>query len=61
MAGVGETTKGMLETRAIPWWAFTANGSAIDLSKITSITFEFGIPGTSAQGRVAIDDVEILP
>jgi hypothetical protein len=60
VAGVGETTKGMLESRSIPWWAFTANGSAIDLSTITSIGFEFGTPGTSAGGRVAIDDLEIL-
>jgi hypothetical protein len=57
--GLGVTTKGMLETRAIPWWAFAANGSSINLANVTSIRFEFGIAGTSPQGRVGIDDLEV--
>lgn len=54
-----ETTKGVMETFTFPWWAFVANGRALDLNHITSMKIDLGSPPSSAQGRVAIDDLEI--
>jgi hypothetical protein len=58
--GLTLTTKAAFETRVVPWWAFSANGSAVDLNHITEISFEFGGIATSPTGRIAIDDVEVL-
>ncbi len=53
------TTKGVFETFAFPWWAFVAEGQTIDLSSIVKIVLSFGSGSGSIQGRIAIDDVEI--
>ncbi|HXD32505.1 MAG TPA: hypothetical protein VN643_15390 [Pyrinomonadaceae bacterium] len=56
---MNETTKGVLESFTFPWWAFVANGRTLDLNHITSVKIDLGSPPSSAQGRVAIDDLEI--
>jgi hypothetical protein len=53
------STKAVFETRIIPWWAFVANGSVLDLSRIAEIRLDLGVAGVSSKGRIAIDDVEI--
>ncbi|MBP7112897.1 MAG: hypothetical protein KBA82_07970 [Nitrosomonas sp.] len=53
------STKAVFETRIIPWWAFVANGSVLDLSRIAEIRLDLGVAGVSPKGRIAIDDVEI--
>jgi len=50
-----QTTKAVLETFRFPWWAFVANGRAIDLSDVRSIRIE--LPAGAA--RIGIDQVEI--
>ena len=49
------TTKAAFETFTFPWWAFVANGQVLDLSKVTTVRFNF----TPPTGAVGIDDLEI--
>ena len=55
------TTKGTLETRSLPWWAFVANGTAFDLAAVKSVTIKVGGGDGSSTGRIAIDDLEVTP
>jgi len=38
---------------------FLNNGSGLDLTSIEAVRFEFGSTSGSAQGRIAVDDVEV--
>ncbi|MCE4555050.1 PKD domain-containing protein [Roseateles cellulosilyticus] len=49
------TTKAAFETFVFPWWAFVANGRALDLSQVATIRFNFALPA----GAVGVDDLEI--
>ncbi|MEM7305708.1 MAG: hypothetical protein AAF682_03505 [Planctomycetota bacterium] len=56
--GVGWANE--FETVRIPIQAFAYNNSGIDLSKVFVIGLEFGPSHGSAQGRIGLDDVELL-
>ncbi|TAJ18234.1 MAG: hypothetical protein EPO68_08260 [Planctomycetota bacterium] len=58
--GTGSGWAAEFETIRIPLQAFAANGSGIDLNKITVIGFEFGPSHGSAVGRIGLDQVELL-
>ena len=58
--GVGAGWSNEFETIRIPIQGFAHNGSGINMNKIFAIGFEFGPSHGSVQGRIGIDDVEIL-
>lgn len=47
------------ETVRIRLADFLTDGSAVDLNKLAAVRFQFGGTSGSAQGRIAIDDVEL--
>jgi hypothetical protein len=49
------------ETIRIQLAAFQNNGSGINLSDIHALRFEFANPGSTMQGRIGLDDVELVP
>ena len=54
---VGINTRSAMQTVRVPLRAFTANGSALNLSRLATIRFDFD---QSASGELIIDDVEFL-
>ncbi|MEK6373547.1 MAG: hypothetical protein AABO58_12715 [Acidobacteriota bacterium] len=54
-----DTTKGVLQTVAIPSWAFISAGRTLDLGQIVAIRVDVGDTGLSIEGTLAVDDVEI--
>jgi hypothetical protein len=57
-AGVGWANE--FETIRIPIEAFRYNNTVINLNSILAVGFEFGPTHGSTQGRIGIDDVELL-
>lgn len=60
-SGQGSGWANEFETVRIPLHAFDAEGTSLDLSEIVAVRFDLGGPFGSAQGRVGIDDLEVLP
>jgi hypothetical protein len=58
--GTGAGWANEFETIRIPIEAFKYNNGAIDLNAVFAIGFEFGPAHGSTQGRIGIDDVELL-
>ena len=58
--GSGAGWANEFETIRIPIEAFAYNGSGVDLNKILAVGFEFGPSHGSPQGRIGLDDVEVL-
>ena len=58
--GTGAGWANEFETIRIPIQDFTNNGSGIDLNSILAIGLEVGPSHGSNQGRIGLDDVEIL-
>lgn len=59
-SGVGTGWVNEFQTVRIPLADFAADGSLLDLSQITTVRFRFGVAYGSSQGRVGLDDIEIL-
>jgi hypothetical protein len=58
--GIGAGWANEFETIRIPIEAFRYNNTVINLNSILAVGFEFGPPHGSTQGRIGIDDVELL-
>lgn len=58
--GAGAGWQNEFETIRIRLTDFTRNGPTFDLTDVRAVRFEFGASFGSAQGRVAIDDVELV-
>jgi hypothetical protein len=58
--GVGSGWANEFETIRVPVEAFRYNNTVINLNSILAIGFEFGPAHGSTQGRIGIDDVELL-
>ena len=58
--GTGAGWANEFETIRIPIEAFRYNGSGINMNSIVAVGFEFGAAHGSTQGRIGIDDVEVL-
>jgi len=59
--GGGQGWADELNTVRIPLGAFTASGTALDLSDLVAVRFHVGGVWGSATGRVVVDDLEVLP
>jgi len=59
--GSGAGWANEFQTVRIPLHAFEVDGSGIDLSDITTIRFDLGTTFGTLQGRVGVDDLEVLP
>jgi hypothetical protein len=53
---IGPFTKSIMQTVRLPLRAFTANGSVLDLRRLTKVTFTF----PQSTGELIIDDIEFL-
>ncbi len=60
-SGQGSGWANEFETVRIPLHAFDAEGTAIDISDIAAVRFDLGGPHGSVQGRIGVDDLEVLP
>jgi hypothetical protein len=58
--GVGAGWQNEFETIRVRLTDFLVNGSLLDLSDIRAVRFEFGASFGSSEGRIAIDDVELV-
>jgi hypothetical protein len=58
--GIGVGWNNEFETIRVPIEAFRFNNTAIDLSSILAVGFEFGPGHGSNEGRIGLDDVELL-
>jgi hypothetical protein len=58
--GIGAGWANEWETIRVPLVSFQVNGSGLDLSKITRVTLWFGTAHGATQGRLGLDDVELL-
>ena len=58
--GVGVGWAAEFETLRIPIQAFATNGTGIDLDRIVAIGLEFGPGHGSPQGRIGLNEVELL-
>ena len=57
-AGVGWSNE--FETIRIRLQDFLAEGSPLDLTRVVAVRFEFGAPFASVEGRMGLDDLEIV-
>ncbi|UCF68105.1 MAG: hypothetical protein JSV80_02050, partial [Acidobacteriota bacterium] len=48
------------ETIRIRLTDFLRNGTSLDLTDIRAVRFDFGASHGSAEGRVALDDIELV-
>ena len=48
-----------METIRIRVSDFLANGSGINLLIVDTVRFDFGLPGSSAVGRLGLEDIEV--
>ena len=60
LCGTGAGWANEFETIRVPIEAFKYNNGAINLNSIFAVGFEFGPAHGSTQGRIGIDDVELL-
>jgi hypothetical protein len=58
--GIGVGWNNEFETIRVPIEAFRYNNTAINLNSILAVGFEFGPAHGSAEGRIGLDDVELL-
>ena len=58
--GTGAGWANEFETIRIPIQAFANNGSGIDLNRVFAVGLEFGPGHGSNEGRIGLDDVELL-
>jgi hypothetical protein len=58
-AGAGIGWSNEFETIRLRLTDFLADGSGLDLTRVTELVFEFGGPGDSSVGRIGLDDVAI--
>jgi hypothetical protein len=54
-----ETTSAAFKTFRLPLAAFATDGATLDMARVAKIRLKLAQPGDSAEGRVAIDDLEI--
>jgi len=59
LSGSGTGWHNEMETIRIRVSDFLANGSEINIFIIDTVRFDFGLPGSSAMGRLGLDDIEI--
>ncbi len=57
--GTGTGWQNAMETVRIPLASFTADGRAIDLSRISTVLLRFGGTDGSTQGRLVVDDLQV--
>lgn len=60
VCGIGNGWNSEYEVTRIRLTDFLNNGSGIDLSRVRKVVFRFGPAYGSAQGRIAIDDIELV-
>jgi hypothetical protein len=58
--GPGQGWQNEFETIRLRLTDFLRNGSGIDLTEVLAVRFEFGSSFGSAEGRVALDDIELV-
>ncbi|MFN7965921.1 MAG: hypothetical protein U0V87_09585 [Acidobacteriota bacterium] len=58
--GAGSGWQNEFEVIRIRLTDFQRNGTTLDLSDVRAIRFEFGSPFGSAEGRIALDDIELV-
>ena len=57
--GTGTGWQNAMETVRIPLASFTADGRAVDLSRIATVLLRFGAADGSSQGRLVVDDLQV--